>query len=290
MTKILTALIWLTVAIVVSAIAQTEKKPKPILLDVFGDALSECDLGARMDPFAVELQNNPDFTGFIILYKGVDQLPAEYDSQWDWAARFLEFYVRDRLGIVEKESERVKLSIVGFRENKTAEVWMVPKGAEPPKPRDLIPRPELPKNKTFLFERANLETVWDYLPGDLLLPKVKKEIYPENADYESYSKDEKEKAKFSWVNDSFGRVLKESRSLSGLIIFYADDSFFDISAVSKRISEGKRKIAGVVDVEPTRIKTIYGGYRDHLQAEFWIVSNKDRMPIPSPEKKDENDF
>ena len=73
--------------------SQSKSSKEAYLVDEFG-VLPECDLGARLDPFAMELLSNLDSRGRIIFYKGKNVLPVDYENQWDWATRFTKSYLK----------------------------------------------------------------------------------------------------------------------------------------------------------------------------------------------------
>ena len=108
-------------------------------VDEFGDVLCEDEM-ARLDNFANELQNDPDVQGYIVFYGGKRQrdptrhaarlaLPRRGEAEAR-AAR-LQPYLHDRRGV---DSKRIVVVNGGYREQWTAELWIVPKGANPPIP------------------------------------------------------------------------------------------------------------------------------------------------------------
>ena len=70
-----------------------------------------------------------------------------------------------------------------------------------------------------------------------------------------------------------------------MIIFYADDAYYDVSKLQNLIEEGRRKIAEAGKISPDKIQVVYGGYREMVQAEFWIVPKKGESPLPKPEER-----
>lgn len=82
---------------------------------------------ARLDNLAIELQNNPGATGYIIAYSGRRSRPGQADRM---GARAADYLVNTR-GIT-----RNRLVVIngGTRENNSYELWLVPQGAEPPRP------------------------------------------------------------------------------------------------------------------------------------------------------------
>jgi hypothetical protein len=81
---------------------------------------------ARLDNLAIELQNNPGSTGYIIAYAGRRSRPGEADRMNARAVRYLtetRGITRDRLQVING----------GGRSTNSYELWIVPQGAEPPR-------------------------------------------------------------------------------------------------------------------------------------------------------------
>jgi PEGA domain len=109
-----------------TAVAALPKIDTPKRFDEF-PSLTHDDDKARFDNLAIELQNNPGATGYIIAYSGRRSRPGEADRM---GARAVEYLTTMR-GI-----SRSRLVFVngGYRESNTFELWLVPQGAEAPRP------------------------------------------------------------------------------------------------------------------------------------------------------------
>lgn len=83
------------------------------------------DQKARLDNLAVELQNDPTTTTYIIAYGGRTSRLGEADRL---GARALDYLVAQR-GI---DTSRVTVLNGGYREEDCVELWLVPRGATPP--------------------------------------------------------------------------------------------------------------------------------------------------------------
>ncbi|MCP9494019.1 MAG: hypothetical protein MSG64_06115 [Pyrinomonadaceae bacterium MAG19_C2-C3] len=83
---------------------------------------------ARLDNLAIELQNAPTATGYIIIYQGRRSSPRAYDRLTNRTRNYL---VNTR-GI---DASRVTVVGGGQRERDYFELYIVPRGAEPPQPR-----------------------------------------------------------------------------------------------------------------------------------------------------------
>jgi len=106
------------------------------MFDHFGDICCE-DEKARLDNFAVQLQNEPNATGYIIYYGGRllktcgstrTRLPLRGEAQAR-AARLKPYMANAWRGF---DTKRVIVINGGYRESWEAELWIVPPGKQPP--------------------------------------------------------------------------------------------------------------------------------------------------------------
>ena len=97
---------------------------------------------ARLDNLAIELQNNPGATGHIVAYAGRGRRAGEADRMGRRAIDYLTTargISRDRLVFVNG----------GYRETNSFELWVVPQGAEAPRPTPtLTPEQAAPTRRT----------------------------------------------------------------------------------------------------------------------------------------------
>jgi hypothetical protein len=113
------------------------------VFDSFGDICCDAEK-ARLDNFAIALQNEPEATGYIIFYGGTHQkypwcsskrevLPHRGESQAR-AARLKPYLVNSRA----MDARRIIVIDGGYREAWTAELWIVPKGMQAPTPTPTV--------------------------------------------------------------------------------------------------------------------------------------------------------
>lgn len=101
------------------------------------------DQKARLDNLAVEMQNDPSASAYIVSYGGRTSRMGEADRL---GTRARDYLVNKR-GI---DGARVVVVNGGYREEDCVEMWIVPRGAEVPQPRptlqpsDVRPAPEAP--------------------------------------------------------------------------------------------------------------------------------------------------
>jgi len=82
---------------------------------------------ARLDNLAIELQNNPGATGYVVAYGGRNSRAGEADRMGRRAVE----YLSTTRGI---SRDRIIFINGGYREANSFELWIVPQGAEPPRP------------------------------------------------------------------------------------------------------------------------------------------------------------
>jgi hypothetical protein len=108
--------------------------------DQFGDINCE-DEYARLDNFAIHLQNEPSAQGYIIFYGG-RRFRGRLPRVGEAAARAgrLKPYLVNRRGI---PAERVVVIDGGYQETFQIALWIVPLGATPPEAGSTVPANEI---------------------------------------------------------------------------------------------------------------------------------------------------
>lgn len=86
------------------------------------------DEKARLDNFAIQLQNDPNAKGYVVVYGGAKAKPAEKQGR---LKRALDYLTNTR-GI---SRDRIVTMEGGVRDVTTTELWLVPLGADPPSVR-----------------------------------------------------------------------------------------------------------------------------------------------------------
>lgn len=259
------------------------------LVDEFG-TVGHCDLGARIDAFLVDLQKNSTATGYVINYNGTNELPAYYGTS-----------PRERMianHITFRRFDPLRITFVrgGYRSSVSTELWIVPPGAEPPVPSRTVPEPVMPETETLLFDRTDLELEYesdeirDLMLSSVLTERDSRESDQEDEDIDdeyidSNSPEEKEEFRFRWVSILFGKLLTKRLDSSGVIIFYADDEYFDVGKMTGFIEEGVKRIEESENAVIGRTKIVFGGFRSSPQVEYWVVPNGSPDPEPKPEER-----
>ena len=108
--------------------AVTMPLPKPVgyRFDEFPD-IARNDEKARLDNFAIALQNDPTSTGYVIVYPGRTSKRAEVQDHF---GRVIDYLVNSR----QMDRNRIKTIEGPKRDQLHVDLWLTPQGATPPNP------------------------------------------------------------------------------------------------------------------------------------------------------------
>ncbi len=95
--------------------------------------------------------------------------------------------------------------------------------------------------------------------------------------------------RFNWTNKKFAPAIAKTKGSYGVMIYYADDQFYDISRLEPFIAAGRDRIAKAANLDPALIQVIFGGYRGQPQVEYWLVPDGGNQPIANPEDRDSSE-
>ncbi len=105
-----------------------QRPPRARKVDEFGRrGMGCCDAGARLDNFAIELQNEPGSTGYVLAYESAKRAPGTARL---WGEELRNYLIEVRA----LEESRVFLVNAGRHDGDDLKIefWLVPQGAEPP--------------------------------------------------------------------------------------------------------------------------------------------------------------
>lgn len=88
---------------------------------------NDCDVDAHLDNFAYYLKQEPGSRGYMIYYRGKRKVSKyfAYDPEWQFSQLNKEWGM---------EKGRIVLMDGGYRNEAMMELWIVPEGADAPKP------------------------------------------------------------------------------------------------------------------------------------------------------------
>ena len=237
-----------------AAVAQ-DKQPDARKFDEFGD-IQLSDLKARLDNFAIQLQQEPAVRGFIIVYRSRRDIPG-ISSRFALRAKH---YVVSNRGITK---ERVITVDGGPAECLTYELWIVAPGAAP-KPRSDA------YSRTFFDTESALKFDELYYP-------LRHDLGEYDASGVGITPDEL---------DAFAAALRQHPLAQAYIIAYKQhhrERRTDPPAVSRQMLRAVRgDLIKVFGIAPSRLKTVDGGYRVWRELELWLVPRGVHAPIATP--------
>ena len=105
----------------------TVQFPVPVTCRKFDEfpAIAYNDEKARLDNYAIELQNDPTSTAYVIVYPGTRGRPGEVQKE---TTRIVDYLVNSR-GI---NAQRIVTLVGPARDELMSELWLCPQGANPP--------------------------------------------------------------------------------------------------------------------------------------------------------------
>lgn len=238
-----------------SAWAQGAQTAEARKIDEYGP-LRHCDMTARLDNFAIELQNDPGAKGVLVGYDPRDK----GRGRAGWNLKVGRYYLVNVRGI---EPSRVAIVSGGSREGDevTTELWLVPEGAEPPL--------KLPAEDRFTGKEFSGK--FDTYATDAL-------VYREQIEM-GFSGDDISR-------EEFAQKLKQQPGSRGYLVVRAPKG----SATGTWRSVGQREeqiIRKDYEVEARRLSSINGGTAagDNAEVELWILPKRARPPEGAKEEK-----
>jgi hypothetical protein len=238
--------------------------------DEFGD-IQISELKARLDNFAVQLQNEPNARGFIMVYRSRNDMPG--------LSHALAIRSRDYL-LANRSITKDRLALVdgGVAVCLTQELWIVPPGSAP-KPRE--------DARIGYFYHPDY--AWKFFEYTFLPP----ELYERFGVTGPIWEDDR--------LDAYANEVKKDQSAVACIIVYAQydprpgltDYEGDYEpkrevkldrpgTALRRLSFEKTELVRTYGIAGSRIRLIDGGYRKRRTVELWIVPRGEHLPISTP--------
>ncbi len=239
--------------------------------DEFGD-IQLSDLKARLDNFAIELQNNPTVRGFIMVYRSRRDLPG-------LNGRLLGL-MKDYLANTRAIPAEQVITVDGGEASCLAqELWIAPPNTAPNPRADAYPRAFVDTESARKFD--------EYYYG--LADGYNQELY--------------EPTEFGESMESFAAALRKEPRAQAYIIAYSQyyvERWYQVDTLTNKSKAGRRvyldqpgttaKILRDVKAElvnkhsiaANRIKVINGGYRKLRYLELWIVPRGEHPPVSTP--------
>lgn len=268
-TKRLTSTVLLLILCLHYAAFAQPSESTALKFDEFGEVLPT-DMAARLDNFAIGLQENPNARGFLIVYRSHRDLPGLSNRHVNWMRGHL-IYSR---GI---KADRIVAIDGGAALCLSHELWIVPPGTAPKPREDAYSRG---------FEDTDVARKYDEyyytIPEDMLVSF--------STEYENGL-------------EGYAQALrKEPRSLAYIIVYEQSwiQEWAEIDAERgtsrggrrlridppgtawKELKGKKAELSSKYGISPSRVRLINGGYRRSRAVELWVVPRGAHPPIPTP--------
>jgi hypothetical protein len=216
--------------------AQT-RKPRASRFDQFGK-IGHCDLGARLDNFAIQIQNMRGSQAAIVAY-GPD---GEGPGTGRYLLSLIEDYLVNSRGL---NPDRLKTIYAGRNTDPTLpaiELWVVPKGAAPPEPQKHETHPE--SFQGLFADEARSD------------------------DFDQYFEEEMGPGIPETTDASFADILHQQKNATGYVVVYSGEDL--TPGAWRRLAQNQIDYFKAFKLEANRFKMIFGGHQKETRLQLWI--------------------
>ena len=211
--------------------------------DEFG-SVGHCDVTARLDNLAIQLQSTPNAKAHIISYAP----PVRGEG----LLNVIKDYLINTRGLLPRQ---IKTTYGGRNSDLTQpriELWIVPKNAAPPEPTT---------------HDVNVETFKGLLVEQPAYDDFGVEVIGEGMEGIGGTSD-----------DSFADILNQQKNAIGYIVVYRGE---DLTPGAWRvIAQEKLDYLKTLKVDSSRVKIIFGGHRTKTALQLWILPKDAPPPLP----------
>ena len=238
--------------------AQTQSRPVSTKFDEYGAINSE-DLSARLDNFAVQLQNEPASTGYIFVY--APEEPAK---------RTLEVAKEYLINTRGFAAERI-VTIYGGRNDVLSEprvqLWLRPPGA--PRPKTARFKSNLDTFRGLFSEKRG----YDFDSDEPLTEEESKTLRFPVPEIEEYSGP----VVTNVTHAALAEVLKQQKTAVTYIVGYNGEE--STPGAWRRLAHRDFERMKDLGVEASRLRIIYGGTKEAATVQLWVASADAPPPV-----------
>ena len=254
---------------------------KTTKIDEFGD-ISEKEFSHKLNFFAERLRESEQYVGYIIFYNNFNSTPFR-KTQYFARAKTHTYSTYLRGCYI---ATRILYMSGGLREKMTTELWIVPAGAESPKPTNSL---DYAQNEKYKLEK--LETMHVPIEAFRVNPIIEEE---NTEDEEKYSVAEKlmldefnsnPNEFYEYLSNELGEILNRDKTWRAKIFFYADKDEYDIKKSQQKIKDQLQTNFNKIGANLNQVEIMFGGYRSYPQIETWIIPQNGIEPEVMPNEK-----
>ncbi|HZN08001.1 MAG TPA: hypothetical protein VFB65_14500, partial [Pyrinomonadaceae bacterium] len=216
--------------------------------DEFG-AVGHCDLTARLDNFAIQLQHDSETTGHIVVY-GPE---GEGLGTGKLFLKLMKDYLVDARGLPKRRVNTIYSGRNQVLYEPKIELWITPPGAAAPEPTRFETNIDTFKGK-FITEEAHdfVDVLWEdegeMGPGIGLT-----------------------------TDATIADMLQQQKKAIVYIVTYNGEDA--VPGSSRRMAARKLEAFKEHKIDVSRVKTIFGGVRKKTEIELWVAAPGDPPPV-----------
>ena len=236
-----------SMVVAVCAQAQTEASQSR-KFDEFSKA-SHCDLTARLDNFAIQLQYEADAVGHIVAY-GPE---GEGLGTGRYFLGLLKEYLLNTRGLHERRVNTIYAGRNQVLYEPKIELWITPRGANAPEP------PRFETSIDTFKGRFITQQAYDFVD---ILWEGEEEMGPG----------------IGLTTDAAvaDMMQQQKKAIAYIVTYNGEDA---VPGASRRMATRKLEALKQHKVEVSRVKTIFGGVRKKTEIELWITAPGDPPPV-----------
>ena len=221
---------------------------EPRKFDEFSKA-SHCDLTARLDNFAIQLQHEPDALGHIVAY-GPE---GEGLGTGKYFLGLLQDYLVNTRGLPKRQVNTIYAGRNQVLYEPKIELWITPQGTNAPEPTRFETNIDTFKGK-FTTEEAHdfVDVLWE-------------------------GEEEMGPGLGLTTDAAVADVLQQQKKAITYIVTYNGEAA--VPGSSRRMAARKLEAFKEHKVDVSRVKTIFGGVRKKTEIEIWITAPGDPPPV-----------
>lgn len=218
------------------------------MFDEYGQ-IGGCDHSARLDNFAIALQNDPTVTGFVMIYGPEGENWGTGKGQF----AIINDYLVNSRGLA---GERIRFIYGGRNEDLTQpkiQLWLAPPDAEPPEPQRYETTIRTFSGKFIEYEAWDVSSVEYFAEGEGSPPVGGVTL------------------------SSFADMLSQQTKATAYVVAY--NGAEAVPGAWRRVAQRDVDRLRELGVEPDRVKLIYGGRSKKTNVQLWILPKTARPPV-----------